>query len=96
MIQLLEKELFKRQWSEGTDTILKSISYARLHTGNIAIEGRALARPVSAGDRKRRKSLERKASKRFDDSLERVSIEDTQPDNDYRNIGVLRSEAELD
>jgi hypothetical protein len=82
MIEFLQKELLKLGWSPQNNIILLAIQYGRKHTGNIAIEGRALQRPVTAADRKRREQLERKAQKRLAVSLANVIAQDADNPSD--------------
>ncbi|HTD17836.1 MAG TPA: hypothetical protein VK673_21815 [Chthoniobacterales bacterium] len=96
MTEYLQKQLLKADWSNSNQFILQSVQYARKHTGNVGLEGRALARPVSATDRKKRASLERKAASRLRDSLAAIDTEAISDDDNGYGSDLLSDKAELD
>ena len=77
MIQFCQTELLKLGWTARNNLILKAIQYGVKHTGNLAIEGKSIHRPVTAADRKRLERLQREAEKRFADSLAHLNAQDS-------------------
>ena len=91
MIEWMQKELLNVGWSTDNNVVLMAIQYGRKYVGNTAIEGKALSKPTTVTDRKRRERLERAASKRAANSLEQFVAQDN-PDPDDGGDGDIRAD----
>ena len=86
MIKFVQGELISRQWDQHTNVILQAIQYGTKHIGQIAIEGIAFRRPVSARDKRELAKLTRSAHLR---SFESVEPELPQSVTYNDNLGAL-------
>ena len=87
-INWLQKQLINQEWEPGTQSIILAIQHAKRHTGDIAVEGSALRKTVSAKDRARLERLRKQAAKRYAASIGSELDEDDTRGDDLRSLGV--------